>query len=301
MDARVSHGLLDALDRVEAVPATASGALVIGAAEHPAGLVLVERNRVCWAAASGMGRRLRDILRMHTRLPMSDVELDELYARCRDEDRPLGEVLVERELVSPEHMRAAMKQHTIESLLALDAAYAGGDEGWPLTWVDRAERTYNPRYTFTAAEVLGAVGASLIDATSAELITDHLETLAVSGCAIAAFAPDDGHHGPPLVVGAQTTLRLSVHDLVDLAEWANAALEASPGFSPELAHACAGSADGGTVAWQFERQTCAAVCPSRPAFKRLVATLDNRSLAMVLATKLSVLERVRERMALTQG
>jgi hypothetical protein len=209
-------------------------------------------------------------------------------------------VLVERELVAPGKMRAAMKQHTIESLLALDAAYAErGSATWRMRWVDRAERTYNPRYTFTAAEVLGAVGASLLDGTAAELITDHLETIAVSGCAIAAFAGEV--RDAALVVGAQTSLRLSVHDLVDLSRWATAALAASPGFSPQVAHACAHSADGGTVAWQFEQQVCAAVCASRQALERLVSTLDNRSLAMVLATKLSVLERVRERMALADA
>jgi hypothetical protein len=287
----------EVMERVEAAPPLSSGALLVGRREKPAGMILVERNRVCWAAAAGMRARMRDILRSHLRRPLSDGELEALYQTCREADRPLGEVLVARDLVAPEHMRAAMKQHTVESLLSLDRVWGGRSEGWPLTWVDRSERTYNPSYTFTAAEVLGALGARLVDPLTAELITLHLEELQVAGCAVAAFAGER----PDLVIGAQTGLRLAVHDLADLASWASAALDASPGFSPAMAHAWAQSADGGAVAWRFERQVCAAICLDRASLARLVIALDNRSLALVLATRLSVLDRVRERMALANG
>jgi hypothetical protein len=288
--------LLRALGEVEALAPSSSGALLLGEREQPLGLIVVERNRVCWAAAAGMSRRLRDILLSYCQVPLSDGELDALYARCRDERRQLGETLVAEGVVSAEQMRAAMKQHTVESLLALDATFAASDEGeWPLTWVERSGCGYNPSFTFGAAEVLAAVGAGALDETTAELVADHLDTLACAHCAGAAFACDE--EGTPIVVGVLTALWLPLDELLDLCEWATAALAASSGFSPAMTNAWAHAADGGTVAWLYEGLRCAAVCPNNSSLQALVATLDHQSLAMVMATKHSVLENVRERLA----
>src|SRR5688572_27436364 len=101
-------------------------------------MILVENNRLCWAVAAGMRRRLHDILRSHSNLPIGDAELEALYARCRNDHQPLGETLVAEGLVSPEHLRAALKQHTVESLLAIDHVghgERGGAATWPLTWI----------------------------------------------------------------------------------------------------------------------------------------------------------------------
>lgn len=285
--------LLGVMRAVEALPETAAGALLVGDQESPTGMILVERNRVCWSAAVGMGARLRDLLRSHCSLPIDEGELELLYARCREEQRPLGEALVAGGFVSPDQMRATMKAHTVESLLALDAAFDEDVSELPLSWVERADRGYNPRYTFTAAEVLAAVGARFVDETAQELIADHLQQLAGTGCAAIAFLDDDA--AAPLFVGVLPTLWLPTADLIELADWASAALAASAGFSSAVAHACAQRSDGGTVAWIYEGQPFAAVCPTTQSLQRLVSTLDNDSLALVLATKLPVLDRVRGR------
>ncbi len=252
--------LLVALAAVEELPAAATGVLVAGDQERPAGVILVERNRVCWAAAAGLGRRLRELM------------------GGPDE--------------SDEGRRAALERHTIESLLAIDDAIGAP---WPLTWIERPGRVA-PRHAFTAAHLLAAAGAAMLDELDAELVRDHLAGLAGTGCALLAF--DARAEGGPAFFGLQTMCWVPVRDLVELASWADAALDASPGFSPVVTHACSRTSDGGTVAWVYENVRYAAICPSTQALRRLVAMLDNRSLAMVLATRLSVLERLRERMAI---
>jgi hypothetical protein len=296
--------LLSAMRVVESLPPSARGALLVGPHDEPFGTILIESNRVCWGAAPGMSGRFRDILRSHCKASICDGEFEAIYTRCRRESQPLGDALVVSGLVSADHMRAAIKQHTIESLLAVDAAVANlcGSRAlaWPMQWIDHAGRGYNPRYTFGAVEVLAAAGAQRLDQTEAEVMTDHLEGLADAHSALVAFSfqPD----GTPLFVGASTQLPLDLRDLIDLTTWAGAALGASPGFSPEVARACTRSAEYGAVAWRYQGQSCAAICMDGASLQRLTVNLGNQSLAMVLATRTAVLDRVRERtQAMTQG
>jgi hypothetical protein len=285
-----------AMKVVESLPPDASGALLVGPVRQPVGTILVEANRVCWAAAAGMSRRLRDLLRSRCGALISEAMLDALYARCRLERQPLGEALVASGLVSSDDMRATIKQHTAESLVALDAALLRTvrDEAveWPLTWIAHAGRGYNPRYTFSVAEVLIAAGALSVDETTAELVTDHLQALAGTSMAAIAFCNDGDVAGGPVLVAAAMTVAMPVQELIELATWADAALAASAGFSPEVAHACARTADGGAVAWRYERQPCAAICTDGAALQRLTASLGNRSLSVVLATRMALLDRV---------
>ena len=84
------HALLAAVDRLDA---SACGALVVELDEEPVGSLFVDRGQVCWAAAVGLGRRLRDLLREH---------LARTGRAAAPEDTEGA-------------MRAALKQHTIES------------------------------------------------------------------------------------------------------------------------------------------------------------------------------------------
>jgi hypothetical protein len=295
----VAARIADVLGRVEALPRASTGALLVGDRAHPHGLIVIERDRVCWIGATGMGRRLRDILRSHSSIPLREGEIEALYARCRATDTPLGEALVMEGYVAPEQMRAAMKQHTAESLLALDAAH-GSTAGWPLTWIGRGDRGYNPRFTFTATEILAAVGANLVDPTLVELAEDELASAAKSGCAALALTSADD--GTPQVIGESASADLLVSESLELAEWANDALGASEGFSPLAAHACARQATtGGTAAWRYEGCFFAAVCPSTESLVRLVACVDNQGLPMVVSTTSAVSRRIRERGSVRQS
>jgi hypothetical protein len=243
-----------------------------------------------------MRERLRDILRNHCRTPLDDGELESFFQRTRDEGRPLGEALEHAGLVSAADLRAALREQTVESLLALGRSLSVVREPWQLKWVEGPDRGYSPRFTFATADVAAAVGARLVDETAAAIATDHLERLADTGAVVVAFHLDA--RGVPQFVGLRTMLMLQVSDLLELTDWAVAALDASAGFSAITTHSIAQSAPAGTVAWQYEGQHYAAVCPTRASLHRLVVTLGNQDLPVVIATRLSVLERICERTAI---
>jgi hypothetical protein len=286
---------------IESLPRSARGALLVGSTDEPIGTILIESNRVCWGAAPGMGGRLMDILRSYCDASRKPTEFDAVYARCRRESRALPEALMASGLVSADRMRAAIKQHTIESLLAVDAAVAQlcGSHAlkWPMHWINHEGHGYNPRYTFGAVEVLAAAGAQRLEQSEAAVMTAHLEQLNDSDSALVAFSfqPD----GTPLFVAASSALPMKLEDLIELTTWAEAALGACAGFSSSVMSACVRAADGGAAAWRYQGHYCAGLCVSGASLQRLTATLENKELALVLATRPRVLERVRERLHTT--
>lgn len=290
----------EAMAWIEALPPKASGALLVGPSEAPVGTILVESNRVCWGAAANMSRRLRDILRSRCGVTISEQNLDIVYARCRRERRPLGEALVASGLISSTQMRAAIKQHTVESLVAVDASLApqvGELVEWPMTWVEHTGHGYNPQYTFAASEILAALGAHALDEAVGEILSDHLSLHVGRDCVGFAFRPS--HPGQAVLVGFSGTVELPLQDVYELTVWAEAALAASAGFSPEVAHACARTAQGGAVAWRYEGEWCAALCLNTSALQVLSASLGNHSLPLVLATKTALVDRARRRLTPT--
>src|SRR5690242_18651435 len=90
----VSAGALtravDLLARVDSLPADAAGALRF----ERGGLVLVEAQGVCWAAASGMHPRFTQVLRRQHDPPLPRKFLLELYRRCKDDQASLVEALL---------------------------------------------------------------------------------------------------------------------------------------------------------------------------------------------------------------
>jgi hypothetical protein len=181
---------------VESLPPPARGALLLCLHDEPIGTILIEDSRVCCGAAPGVSGRLRDILRSHCHAASGGSEPDAVYDRCRRERHSLSHALVVSGLVTPEQMRAALQQHTIESLLAVDAAVAsrcGSDARQrPMQWIGHEGRGYNSRYTFGAVEVLAAAGARGLADSEAEAMTAHLEALADPASALIAcsFQPD---------------------------------------------------------------------------------------------------------------
>lgn len=296
--AHLAHDrLLTAMRVVESLPPSACGAFMVETREEAIGTILVESNRVCWGAAPGMGGRFRDILLSHCDESIQQPELEAVCQRCRRDSQPLMERLVDDGWMSAEQVRAAIKQHTIESLLTVDATVTSlcGSHTleWPMRWIEHAGAGFNPRHTFGTVELMEAAGIQRLDEYDAEVMIDHLADLANDRSALVAFSFQP--EGTPIFVGAAEHLPLDTFDLVDLTTWSDAALGASPGFSPQVAHRCARSADGGTVAWRYQGQCCAAICVDGASLQRLTRSLGDQSLAMVLATRTAVLHRVRDR------
>jgi hypothetical protein len=240
------------LAAVDALPPGARGAFVVAdAAGRQLGALLADGNRVCWAAVAGHGRRLRDLLHLSGSAGAPDVTSAEV--------------------------RAAIRQHTIESLIHLD----GGDGS--AYWVAHKDGGYRPRWTFGTAELLAAVGAELYAAESAG--ADALDALLPSGTAGASFAIGDD--GEPVLVRERAGDTLGLRALEELGEWAAAALEVTRGFSAAaMAQALAAARGRGALAWRGGRRLVHALVINDPsALARAVAELERRGHPAVLSAR----------------
>lgn len=141
----VVRSAVDVCAAVDDLPCEAIGELTMVADGVVRGAVFVERGRVCWAAARGLAARLTELLVAPSGLDA--VTMEDLFRRCRLESKPIGEYLVEQGVIAPAQLRAALLQHTVESLSALcDGA------GWA-TFRARPGG-YNPRFSFATSELV---------------------------------------------------------------------------------------------------------------------------------------------------
>src|SRR5262245_58577954 len=273
--------LVDLLAAVDDRPPTESGALVIEGDDCGAvlGTVFVENGRVCWAAVAGRSGRLRDLLHCNSARPLDDDELDEVFAECRGTHRPLGELLAERGLVGDDGLRAALKQHTVESLIA---QCDGTDRS--VAWVPHRRRGYLARFTFSPIELLAAAGAQLYPSESAGA---ELGLVAALPAAQTAGSFAIGDEDEPIAVW--TTGRSSrVRDLLELGDWAAAALAVCNGFSPAvLQRAVTGMTGAAAVGWRSARRMVhAAVIDEPAALAHIVAELADRHLPAVVSSRI---------------
>ena len=268
------HAVLAA---VETLDAHACGALTVEVGGNTVGTVFVERKQVCWAAHSGLTSRLRDLLKQHLAKALDDAGLEREYQQSSAEGTPFGEALVARNFIKANAMRSALKQHTIESLLALPQG-----QGETFGWVPHRYQGYQPRFTFSPAELLVNVNATLyeVEAIGADLDLACLD-IEVRG---ASFVPadDDG-----LVAVRIAGPRISVGQLDELAEWAEAAFAVTRGFSRELLRRSIEAATGDVwLAWRTSRrQTHAAMLESGPMLRDLFAKLEARNLSIVVSRR----------------
>jgi hypothetical protein len=272
--------LVDLLAAVDDRPPTEAGAFVIDGDDLGSvhGTVFVENGRVCWAAAAGRSGRLRDLLHCNSARPIEDVELDDAFAECRGTRRPLCELLAERGLIGDDGLRAALKQHTIESLIA---QCDGSDR--PVIWVPHRRRGYHARFTFSPIELLAAAGAQLYptESAGADLGLAALPAAQTAG----SFAIGD--EDEPIAVWT-TGSAWRVRDLLELGDWAAAALAVCNGFSPAvLERAVAGMTGATAVGWRSTRRLVhAAVIDEQTALASIVAELADRRLPAVVSSRI---------------
>ncbi len=141
----------DVCSFVDDLDGAAAGELIV-TNEETAGAVFVEHARICWAAATGLARRLTELLMLHADVDHKTME--SLYRTCKTERTPLGEYLVQRGIVRAEALRAALAQHTVESLVRLTGP------GRRAAWHPRPHGGYSPRFTFGTSEVLARAHAT---------------------------------------------------------------------------------------------------------------------------------------------
>ena len=142
--------LTDALLSIERSSDGDCGLLEFGIEKR--GGIFVERGRICWVAASGLGRRLRDLILEHSSI--DEAEFDHVRELCRRQGGLVGQTLVAEGLLEPAELEVALRRHSAESLIELCRA--------PLPTRFRAHvgRGYAPRFTFRPADLLfDTVGA----------------------------------------------------------------------------------------------------------------------------------------------
>jgi len=271
--------LVNLLAAVEDRPKDESGTfLVDGNGRGVRGLVFVEAGRVCWAAAPGGSVRLRALLHRHAARPLTDAEFDDALEECRRTLRPLAELLIERGLISADGLRTALKQHTVESLIA-------HCDGSPRTmiWVPHRQRGYLARFTFSPIELLAAAGAQLYPSESAGAAHGVLTELA----AVTAGSFAIGDEDEPVAVWTTGAAAWRVRDLVELGGWAAAALAVCNGFSPAVMDRAIARMTGATaLGWRSTRRLVhAAVIDDPSVLVRIVTELAQRGLPAVLSSR----------------
>ena len=204
--------LLKGIDRL---PEGATGALVFTSKDAPQGTVLVENNRVCWAAASNMEHRLTDILRHESDPPLPSETFDEIFVECHRDRIPLGETLVERGLVTPDGLWHGLLKHTAEAICVL----ATGSSLSPV-WATNRQRRYDAQYTFSTSELLSCAGSFGFEEQASEA-QQTLQEITPTGGVGLAYLADTSHELPLAHVAAEGW---DCEELVELGKWARDAL-----------------------------------------------------------------------------
>jgi hypothetical protein len=250
--------LIGALREVERLGQADSGVLSFG--EAPVGGIFVEQGRVCWVAARGLQRRLRDLLRAHSR--MSTEQLEGMYERCRVEGRLLGETLVDEGIIAPGELQRALRRHSAECLLDLCRSPRA------TAWSSHGGRGYAPRFTFRPVDLLFDSVAIVYPELQAQA-RQELSDFEAKGRRAVAFVRDE-----------------SADSLLPLAETGGYGVEPMLGLSRGLAslpHACLelGATPSFTLSTTEEGETVllwwrgpllfAVSCPDRQSLAELTA------------------------------
>lgn len=236
------------LTQVEQLDPAASGAFVVELAGQPVAYVFVEHNRVCWAGAWQLRRRLKDLLR-----------------------EQLGETTEKSSA-----MRVALERHTVESLVSLPQA-----QGEVTNWIPRSVGL-QPRFTFSPVDLFVATNAFLY--STERKATDAALSILEPDVRGASFVIGDDDELVPVCTHGSYK---SIADLDELGTWAHAAFGVTRGFSPEVIRRAIDSGSGEVaLAWRTSRSAMhAAVLARGDSLERLVTTVERRGFPAVLSNR----------------
>ncbi len=248
---RTDWGLLsDALLRIERLEAQESGLLSFGL-DNSCG-IFVEKGRICWAAARGRARRLRDLLNEHAQVDVAT--LDAAFARCRAQGTPFGQSLVAEGLLRSDELELALRRHSAECLIELCHT------SLPMRWTSNSGRGYAPRFTFRPADLwLDAVGYSFPKQRATALC--ELAALTGTDRHLVAFVLDVARD---CVLPVATLGTPSVTELRLLAHFAATMPRVSLELAVSPAFTLASSEDGqSALVWWKEGVLFAELCQDR--------------------------------------
>jgi hypothetical protein len=266
----VEADLLDAaaqvLLSVDDAPRDIAGVLAFG----DDGFILIENRKVCWAVANEMSVSLTDILSKQANPPVSRLDLERVYRRCKQERKALGEGLVESGLVSAEDVRRALVAHHAEAIGRL--AYQGGQA---TRFTPTKLTGYDPRFTLSTAEAL----ASLLPERLTEYklrAQAHLQQLPLADASAFGFVLPFAN-STPLIAEAGKDCQLAARQVLEIARWATTTREISHMFDPQIQVTSAlWSTHHAAVVWEYQEIAFVAICKTRPASALLMNALTQR-------------------------
>ncbi len=252
------------LEQVEELPDGAVGTLIVGDGERPDGVIFVDDQRICWAAASGMSRRLTDLLRISAERPISTAALEAIVRECRSSGEPIGQALVRRGLVTEPSLERALLRHTSESLLILSKNAVSG------RWKPR-KTGLSPRHRFSTSRLLASTGALWCD-LGASPATEDLRWIAESGASGVAYARHPGLVGGVVPVSEINSDSAGVRAVTDLGKWAVGTLDIAHAVEKGANAIVLSRATGESVAvWNHDALLYTAMCQSRQELSRILS------------------------------
>ena len=181
-----SPGLIASVQRVlgyvDDLPSGATGALHFG--EY--GVILLQSRKICWVVAKSMRIRLTDILRNQTTPPLARETIEQVFRRCKEDGIPIGDALVASGFATEAGLRAALFKHNGEAIVALANSGTKPDD-----FVAHGRTGYDPKFSFSACEVLAMLG-SFDDPARAAAAQVELSSMLVPDSVGAAFARSAG-------------------------------------------------------------------------------------------------------------
>ncbi len=222
----VSPGaLISALVMIEnQTPERASGALIFYDEQHERGVVFLEEGRICWAVAGDMHRRLTDLICSQTQPPLDPGTLELTYAKCRAENTPLGEALVDGGVVTERGLRNALCQHSTEAIALLHRSNTTR-----VVFKSHTQQRYQARFTFSTSDLLVSF-AGLVRPEAASRAKRRLRGVADHSAAGLAFLRDDS---ASLVVAGHQIEDMGVAGVTELTSWAAQTLDLSEAVDPD--------------------------------------------------------------------
>lgn len=263
----VTASVLRLLGFIDELPAGATGVLRFGG--H--GVVLLDSRKICWAVARNSGIRLTDILRNQSTPPLAREVVEEIYRKCKGDGRPIGEALLASGVVSEAGLRAALFKQNGEAIVELARSNTAPD-GFTV----HASTGYDPKFSFSACEVLAALG-SLGDPARAIAAQIELGSTLVHESSGAAFVRSEAASGA-LVIAVDRSCDFPARDLLEVCNWALGLFDVARTFD-EWAYAARATWGKRTaiVTWRLDDLHYVGLCSSRAAAARLMSQLGQRA------------------------
>jgi hypothetical protein len=255
------------LEGIEALDPEKRGRVSFGA--H--GAVLVESQRICWATAAGMQRRITDMLRQQRSPPLTRSQMEDVLETCRREGIPFGQGFVGSGLVSEAGLRMALLRNAAEAIAHLALARAV-----QTAFVAHSSAPYDPRFSFSTVEILAELGARR-DRVDAAVSRSELSGPALADRDCFAFVRPV-QSSSAVIIAVRNCRQRRVRELMDAAACATSAFDVSEALAARTSSVSAELPEGEPfVAWRAGETYHLVFCEDAPSAEWLLDARMDRT------------------------